>query len=201
MSISYFQPSTLQPLKQWRPANNQLQPRQESWTVGTSQTIQYGDLLILSSGLAVQALATPGSDNTLTTSGGNIQVLGMAISNITTDSNGNDLTTAPGYTLTQVQVVILDNNVDFLLRCYNATASATQLQDLTRGTGYLLGRWRVTSTNVFYVFLTTTSGGEFLYMEPFGTQVQNNAGSLEQSITDTYAAVWGRMKSTANALL
>lgn len=198
---SAFTPSVNVPLLKWRPANSAANPRQEMWTVATSQTIVYGDLLVLSSGKASQALAAAGAD-ALTTSGGNTLVLGMALSPITTDSSGNDTTTAPGVTVTQIPVLILDNNVDYCLRCYNATASASQLQDLTRGTKYLLGRYtNAAATASWYVFTTGTSNGEFTYIEPFGTAQQGNAGSVEQSVTDTYAAVWGRCSMvTANAM-
>jgi len=199
MATSNFKPSTLDNVNAYRVTNGgsgvtRIEPL---WPVAASTTIKAGDLLKLSSGKLVQALADPGSDNSLTTSSGNTQIAGVAGESITTDSNGQEI---QGTNIkTMITLVLGDGSIDYLVRLYDATASNTYLTALTRGTAYLLGRYRVTSTNLFYVITTGTSNGEMIYIEPFGQSQQNSSATSLQTTTSTYAAVWCKIKGTAYA--
>jgi hypothetical protein len=154
--------------------------------VAASTTIWPGDLVALDgSGNLVQALADPGSDNSLTTSSAT-SVYGIANEYISTDSAGNY--TAGGQTVTNIDVTICDDNTGFPLRVYNATAANTKLSNVTIGTKYQFGRYRVTSNNMFYVLLTSTTTPEMQYDKQYGVN--------DQTTSDQYAIVYVHVVAT-----
>jgi len=157
---------------------------QKQYTVAASQTIYAGDVLALTVGSAgvltvQQSIAAP-SAGSVTLSGGNLPILGVALNPVTANASGVD--TSTGQTAV-VNVALFDASLELLLRIYNATASASQQQDLTLGVPYQFGRYTPSSGNPFYVLSTTTTNGELVYVENY----------LESSVTDTYGPVWTRI--------
>lgn len=163
-------------------------------TIAASQTIKAGDLLKLTSGSTgagtyEQALALPGSNNSITSSGGNGIFPYIAAEAITTDSNGIEAATGK----TSIQV-FETGSTEFGLRFYAAGgASASELQDVAgygAGTAYIVGRYRFASASAWsYVATSVTTNGEFV---PFGPHADNTAA------TNTYPVLWGSMKATTN---
>ncbi len=174
-------PSTLNNGFNFRPmiANGTI--REEQATVAASTTIQRGDILALSSGQVVQAIALPGSNNSVSLSGGNLAIYGVALGSIATNASGVD--TSSGFNITTIPVAVFDNNLEVMYRLYNATASNTNPPDVTIGTAYQFGRWRGASASEwFYVISTTTTNGEMRYVEAYGLNLQQD--------TDTYTPMW-----------
>lgn len=159
--------------------------------IAASQTIKAGDFLGKTSGANTfeQALALPGSNNSVTASGGNGAFAAIACESITTTPGGVETATGK----TAIQVYMLDAHLEFAIRIYNSTASDAEFNDIALGTPYQLGRFRGASANEwFYVLTTTTTNGEIV---PVGIY----AGS---SPTDDYGAVWSRLVTTeANQVL
>lgn len=152
---------------------------QKEYTVAASQDIKMWDILALSSSVAQQSIALPGSNNTGTASGGNLTELGVALAPIVTASSGVEAITGR----TTIPVAIWDDNLELCLRIYNATASAAEPQDLTLGTAYQFQRWRNASASEWwYSLITTTTNGELVYVERAGISGND----------DDYGMVWTR---------
>ena len=141
--------------------------------VGASQTIQQYDILKLSSGLLVQAIALPGTDNTAAASGGSLPDLYLAMAPITT---GGSVTAAD-----KVAVIKLnEKQAGLLLRLYHATGTSAQQQDVLAGTAYQCGRWRGASASEWWYYLSVvTTNGEFTILEK----------SPESAADDSYGLV------------
>jgi hypothetical protein len=144
--------------------------------VAASQTIKKGDLLVLTGGAGVltcqQAIAAPSASTLSSLSSGTDAVLGIAQENITTNASLVEVATGK----TAINVTILDPTVEIGLRIYNATASASELADLTMGQTYKFARWTTADGDSFYV-LTTTTSGEFVYVEPYpGSEASDDYG-------------------------
>ena len=136
--------------------------------VAASQTIKTGDLVKLSSNKATQALALPGSNNSVTNSTGNIGTIGIAMADITSDSNG--LETATGRTT--VPVAIWDANLEVTLRIVNdssgtLTSTNTTQGDINFGTKYNFARVRGGDATTWFYAVTAASptNGELLKVE------------------------------------
>jgi hypothetical protein len=155
-------------------------------TVAASQTIQRGDFLVWTSGAQTveQALALPGSNNNVTTSGGSLLLVGVAMAPIVTASNG--IETATGRTT--IPVLPLDY-VQIAMNIYNSTPGDAEPTDLTVGPAqsYRLGRYRGASASIWGYVLTTTTTGELIYDEP----VQG------VSLTTDYGPAWVRVKDAS----
>lgn len=139
----------------------QMTSRKALFTVAASQAINANDLVVLSSGgLTIeQAIALPGSNNTVTLSGGNLATVGIAAESIVTDAAGQEV--KAGMTRTQIAVDLFTPDLRFLIRAYNATAANSQPQDYTIGSSYQYGRFRGASASEWYYTLSqTTSNGE-----------------------------------------
>lgn len=145
--------------------------RMEYWPVAASTTINKGDFVSASSGAIAQSIALPGSNNSLSASGGNLPTLGIANMYILTDSNQNfaqpgGFTQSPG----MCEVFILDDTVEFALQLWNSTLADTPITNLTLGTAYEYGRFRGANSSTWkYVITTTTTNGEMKYIEAWNT--------------------------------
>jgi len=172
---------------------------QETYTVAASTTIYAGDIVALnSSGQLVQALALPGSNNSVTASGGTVVTLGVALQSITTNASGID-TTGP-FNISTIPVAIWDANTQYLFRTYDATAANTTLANLKQGKQYQFGRYRgASATSWWYVMILTQTNGEFFYVEPFGNS-EAVPGANDQLTTDQYAAVWTQATAAYRAV-
>jgi hypothetical protein len=140
--------------------------------VAASQTIQEGDLLVLSSGLLAQAVALPGSNNSWSASGGSLGTMYVAAAPIVTGGSVNpEVDRIPVYNL---------NAVHFLCRIYAATAADSQQIDLAVGTSYRVGRWRGASASEWwYALSTNATNGDVTYVAP----------SPESAPTDNFGLV------------
>jgi len=139
----------------------QMASRKALFTVAASQEINKGDLLSLSAGgLTVeQAIALPGSNNSVTLSGGNLATVGIAAESIVTDAAGQEV--RAGMTRTEIAVDLFTPDLRFLIRAFNVTAANSQPQDYTIGSSYQYGRYRGASASEwFYTISQTTSNGE-----------------------------------------
>lgn len=155
----------------------------EVYPVAASQTIKMGDFLNVSSGTLTQALALPGSDAGVTVSGSGQTVWGIALENCITNSSSQFVDAAgnpDGTGRTGLQVAVLDDTLNALVRIYNATASSAEQQDVVLGTNYELVRYRVTSTDWFYAMGTGTSNPNVKLVEK----------SPESTSTEDYGWVW-----------
>jgi hypothetical protein len=175
-------PNVLSRWVAWRQAHGMSPNIVPHAVVDANQTIRGGDLVKLVAGKVQQAIALPGADATATLSGGSTvpSIYGIADASITTDATGYD--TSGGISRGTIPVVVFDDNIHINLRLYAAASGNAELQDLTKGTAYQFARYRVTSTNWFYVVTTTTTNGEFVYIEAPDNLIATN----------TYPNVWLR---------
>lgn len=152
---------------------------QRDFTVAASQTINQGDWLTVSSGAETveQALALPGSDNTVTANGSGAKVIGIALTGITTNSGG---VATDGSGRTTIPVAILDDSTEVLTRIYNASAAAAEPQDVLVNTDYVLARYRATATTWWYMMSTSTTNAILKLTEK----------SPESAADEDYGFVW-----------
>lgn len=157
--------------------------------VAASQTIKTGDFVKLASNKATQALALPGSNNSVTNSTGNIGTIGIAMADITSDSNGIEAISGR----TTIPVAIWDGNLEATLRIVNDSsgtlASTTTTQgDVNFGTKYNFARVRGGDASTWFYALTAASptNGELLKVE----------NSPETTSTENYGLVTVRTVNT-----
>lgn len=129
-------------------------------TVAASQTLYPGDWVIqtTSADTVEQALALPGSNNSVTTSTTGQRAFGVVVGQgIVTSAGGTEAVTGRS----QVMVALFDDSTTVLQRIYNATASsARQSAVLEYSASYCLARYRgASATEWFYVMSTTTTNG------------------------------------------
>jgi hypothetical protein len=152
---------------------------QKDRVVAASTSIKRGDIVSLSSGEVVQAIALPGANSTKSDSGGNLPVLGVAMADIVTGSGG----TETGTGRSTIPVAIFDGNLELALRIYHATPGSAEARDLTLSTAYQFARWRGASADEWwYALIPTTTNGELKYVER----------SAESEADDDYGIVWTR---------
>jgi len=178
--LAYVQPNTLNKVVLVRGATDAVF-NELPYTVAASQTIRKGDIVAKTSGANTieQSIALPGSNNSVTASGGNLPVLGIAMEDITTDAAGVEAITGK----TSIRVAVFDDQLQVGLRIYNATADDAELRDLALFGQYQFARFRgASATEWFYVLTTTTSNGELVYVEPY------NGSALD----DDYGVAWCR---------
>jgi len=123
--------------------------------VGANQTIKRGDVLVWGSGgLLEQAIALPGSDGT-GSSPGSLVPVAIALAPITTGAS-------PDADTDRIPALMLAAGTGRgeWTRIYNAVAADAEQQDVSIGTLYRLGRWRVTSTVSFYYMTTNAAAGD-----------------------------------------
>ena len=138
-----------------------------------------GDFVLISSGQAAQAIALPGSANSASASGGSTAVLGVCAGKC--DSGAT------------VDVIIADDQTEFMLRLYNSTASSAEQQDVTLGTAYQYSRYRgagSTEADAWYVLSQTTTNGECIVTEKSPTS----------AAADDYGIVWVKIAAARRAL-
>lgn len=151
--------------------------------VAASQTIKAGDFLNVSSGALAQALALPGSNGTATASGAGQTVWGVAMEDCITNSSGQFVNAAgqpDGTGRVGLQIAVVDDTLNALVRIFNATASSAEQQDVVLGTNYELVRYRVTADNWFYAMGTTTTNPNTKLVEK----------SIESTPDEDYGWVW-----------
>lgn len=178
--MAYVQPNTLNKVVLVRGAIDGVF-NELPYTVAASQTIRKGDIVAKTSGANTieQAIALPGSNNSVTLSGGNLPILGVAMEDITTDAAGVEAVTGK----TSIRVAVFDDNLQVGLRLYNATAADAELRDIALFGTFQFGRFRAASASEwFYVLSTTTTNGEMVYVEPY------NGSALD----DDYGVAWCR---------
>lgn len=172
-------PSVFNKVVAYRYRDNMGPREHKSYTVAASNTINYLDIVSLTSSTVQQAISLPGSNNTGTASGGNLPCLGIALGSIVMPASGGELVTGR----TSIPVAVWEDSLELLLRIYNASAASTQAADLTIGTAYQFQRWRGASASSWWnSLITTTTNGELRYVEPYA----GNSG------TDNYEMVWLR---------
>lgn len=149
-------------------------------TVAASQTLYPGDWVVqtTSADTVEQALALPGSNNSVTTSGSGQRLLGVVVGQgITTSSGGSEAVTGR----TQVLVAIFDDSTDVLARIYNATAGDAEPADvLEYSVNYTLVRYRGASATAWFYCLNTVTTNGILNI---------TAKSPESAPTDDYGVV------------
>jgi len=157
--------------------------------VAPSQTIKTGDLVKLSSTKATQALALPGSNNSVTNSTGNIGTIGISMADITSDSNGVEAISGR----TTLPVAIWDANLEATLRIVNdssgtLSSTTTTQGDINFGTKYNFARVRGADANTWFYAITSASptNGELLKVE----------NSPETTTTESYGLVTVRAVNT-----
>jgi hypothetical protein len=179
-----YSSGTLQKDTRWRPAAGGGGIRQITLPEGASQTFQKFELVALSSGKvanysgeadpAAAAVTAAGAEGDL--------VLGMALQKAT------------GTTDTPIDVIIADDNVEFLLRVYNATATSAELQDVT--VGDLAELFRYNGAGDIQTVISAA---------PNGTDGINKVVIVEKpndrSATDQFPGVWVKVRPTMRALL
>ncbi|AIE86984.1 hypothetical protein [Fimbriimonas ginsengisoli] len=152
---------------------------QKEEQVANSQTIRYGDIVSLSSGKVQQSIALPGSNNTASSaSGGTLPIYGIALADIATNSAGTEASTGRN----TIPVAVFDSNLELLVRIYNATPSSSTQAALSLGTTYQFVRYRGADANTWWYMVSTTSTGEFKFVE----------ASAESQTSDNYGMVWLR---------
>ncbi|MCU0315859.1 MAG: hypothetical protein MUC92_04645 [Fimbriimonadaceae bacterium] len=122
--------------------------------MAANQTIKPGDLLILSSGKAAQAVALPSNNNSVTASAGNLDIQYVAVENATT---GGSVTNA-----NVIRCIPLSNeNLGIILRAYDSSPANTTQANFAVGSKYRLARWRGSSSSQSWYCLTpTTENGD-----------------------------------------
>lgn len=167
-------------------ANNGSMSYPTQWLpVAASQTIKYGDILVLTSGQLAQAIALPAAG--LQTHAGSLTVYYYAVDSITTNASGVD--TAQD-SKTNLEVVQLDGSVKLMLQFIGgadgaaASATGTTLGDVNDqlGTSFQLGRYNASSAvgNSWYFASTTTTNGELDFLEVVASQAQPTTTSYAQ---------------------
>lgn len=150
--------------------NKVFLPRMESgrtipsttYQIAASQDIKRGDALTITSAANTleQAIALPGSDNTVTASSGNLVLAGFAAEDIVTNAAGVEASTGRN----SIQVYEFGPALRFGLRAFNATSTSAQFQDFTIGVGYNIGRWRGASAGIWGYVITTGTTNPELYI-------------------------------------
>lgn len=144
-----------------------------SLPVTASTTIKKGDVVKLTSGFLVQAIALPGTNSTFDLSGGSLADLYLAAADYATGASITAADVCP--------VIPFDDKLKVMMRIYNGTAANSELQDVLVGTAYQLGRWRgASATEWWYAMGTTTTNGDLKLLER----------SPESEITDDYGLGW-----------
>lgn len=153
--------------------------------VAASQTIKYGDILVMSSGKLQQAIALPSVGNV--THAGGVTVFYVAVDSITTNASGVDTSQD---NKTNLEVVQLEGNTKLLLQFIGgadgaaASATGTTLADVTLNLSYQLGRYNNSSAtgDNWYFISPTTTNGELTFLEI--------EAAAAQPTTTSYAQVW-----------
>jgi hypothetical protein len=149
--------------------------KQQPMTVAASQTIATGDILKLTGGGGVltveQFIAAPAASNYTVTA--NAAIIGVALEPIATNASG---VSTNGSGKTAINVAIFDDNLQIALRLLGVTATgstavstlggASELQDLTLGTGYAVGRYTDADGASFYFVSAQATNGQLRYVEP-----------------------------------
>jgi hypothetical protein len=146
--------------------------------VAVSTTINMGDVVKLSSNTAVQAIAVPSTDNTVTQSGGNLGQIGLAMDGIVTNSAGVD-----PQGRSSIPVLIWDGNLEVTLPIVGADGALTASQanttqgDINFGTSYNLANVRLTgAANYFYAISAgSPTNGELRKVENSPTTTATEA--------------------------
>jgi len=142
----------------------------------TAAAIKRGDFIKDNgSGLATNALAAA-SAGTATSTGG-VSIIGQALHDAASGDN--------------LDVLVADDNVEFHMRIYNSTASASEQQDVSVGTAYQLSRYTpATGSGTVYMMGTGTTNPEFKVVQK----------SLASAADDDYGFVWGKFVRAYQAL-
>ena len=157
-----------------------LSINQKECTVPASNTINYGDLVTLSSGNIIQTMAANATANGANAAYANTSILGVALASIETNAAGSEATTGR----TTIPVAILDDNCEVCFRGWNATASDGEYQDFTVGTAYEPVRWTSSpNTIIWYGVCTATTNGALTVVE----KVTNQAAG------DDYPLLWCKL--------
>jgi hypothetical protein len=154
-------------LFRWQPAEGAGGAlNQREYVVDVSQTIKYGDVVLLSTNKVQEALALPGSNNSATISGGNLASLGIALADITTNSAGVEAVTGR----MAIPVGIWDANLDVILGVYNGTPANAIPSNVAFGTRYNLARVRGASASSWGYMLAygSTTNGELVVQQTSG---------------------------------
>ena len=123
--------------------------------VAINQTIGIGDWLVITAGLLTQAIAAPGSNNTVS-SPGSLVPYAVALAPITTGGTVDQ-------DVDKIPVMVLDDDGvnRMLMRIYAAVAADAEQQDVLIGTSYRLARWRGgAAAALWYMMSVTTAQGD-----------------------------------------
>jgi len=155
-------------------------------TVPASQLIKAGDFVSLASnGTVSQSIALPGSNSTVTTSGGNLAIYGVAQEGIDLSSGGS---TEPVTGRSQINVLPLDGSQLTLVRAYHATPATSAWTSIDKTALYNIGRYRGASASD-WAYVLVVSGTTNPELKP----VDLYAG---YSTADYYAPVWVRLATS-----
>ncbi len=188
MPISY---STLDNQFRFRPAFHGAALRTQVYPEAASSNFRYGEAVILS-GDSVANMATRPSAGAVSSSlsAGQL-ILGYALADAT-GTTGNPVP------------VLLAQDVEVLLRVYNATATNAELQDIALGDTAEPFRYNADSgnKNVFTVISDAPNGtaaiNKFVITEKYSPDLTGTNATLvgEQAATATYGLVWAKVRDS-----